>query len=59
MANFFSLEKTDDRIHTWTSFQSHYVAGIRKVFHILHTGVNKTKMVIQLIICDRRALFHP
>lgn len=43
MAKFFSLEKTDDRIHTWISFQSHYVAGIRKFFHILHTGVNITK----------------
>lgn len=48
MAEFVSLEKTDDRTHTWISFQNHYAAGIRKVFHILHTGVNTTKNVISV-----------
>lgn len=48
VSNFFSLEQTDDRIHTWKSAQSHYAAGVRKVFHILHTGVSKTKTSISV-----------
>lgn len=43
MAKYVSLEKTDDRIHTWISFQSHHTAGLRRVFRILHTGINILK----------------
>ena len=50
MAKYFLLEKTDDRIHTWISLQSHCAADLGKVFHILHTGMNTMKMAVGLIM---------
>jgi len=57
MAKCFLLEKTGDRIHTWISLQSHHAAGLRKVFHILHTGINTIKMVAGSIMRSC-VLFH-